>query len=119
MQALFEQILAGLLSRVADGNGRVQEAACSGLAELLEHAGACTHGAVLVPRLQVCWGAALPISAFHQHQDMLLLLSGGQAYLDTTVDLLLMFGCISCRVLHACRQHICNRMESLAHPCVG
>ncbi|WIA22073.1 hypothetical protein OEZ85_004416 [Tetradesmus obliquus] len=51
-EALFEQILAGLLSRVADGNGRVQEAACSGLAELLEHAGACTHGAVLVPRLQ-------------------------------------------------------------------
>ncbi|KAF6260222.1 ARM repeat-containing protein [Scenedesmus sp. NREL 46B-D3] len=51
-EALFEQILAGLLSRVADGNGRVQEAACSGLVELLEHAGTCTHGAVLVPRLQ-------------------------------------------------------------------
>jgi hypothetical protein len=53
LQALFEQILAGLLSRVAEGNGRVQEAACSGLAELLEHAGACTHGAVLIPRMQV------------------------------------------------------------------
>jgi hypothetical protein len=53
VQALFEQILAGLLSRIAEGNGRVQEAACSSLAELLEHAGACTHGAVLVPRVQV------------------------------------------------------------------
>jgi hypothetical protein len=53
VQTLFEQILAGLLSRVAEGNGRVQEAACSSLAELLEHAGACTHGAVLVPRMQV------------------------------------------------------------------
>eukprot|EP00882_Tetradesmus_deserticola_P010499 GHRQ01011091.1.p2 GENE.GHRQ01011091.1~~GHRQ01011091.1.p2 ORF type:complete len:227 (+),score=84.66 GHRQ01011091.1:3-683(+) len=51
-EALFEQILAGLLSRVADGNGRVQEAACSGLAELMEHAGTCTRGAVLVPRMQ-------------------------------------------------------------------
>jgi hypothetical protein len=58
LQALFEQILAGLLSRVADGNGRVQEAACSGLVELLEHAGACTHGAVLVPRMQVRLHAA-------------------------------------------------------------
>lgn len=53
LQALFEQILAGLLSRVADGNGRVQEAACSGLSELLDHAGHCTRGAVLYPRLQV------------------------------------------------------------------
>jgi hypothetical protein len=53
LQALFEQILAGLLSRVLEGNGRVQEAACSSLAELLEHAGNCTHGAVLVPRMQV------------------------------------------------------------------
>ncbi|KAF8063844.1 TRN1 [Scenedesmus sp. PABB004] len=51
-EALFEQVLAGLLGRVRDCNTRVQEAACSGLAELLEHAGAATHGLVLLPRLQ-------------------------------------------------------------------
>lgn len=53
VQALFESIMLGLLSCVRDHNGRVQEAACSGLAELLEHAGKCTHGAVIIPRMQV------------------------------------------------------------------
>jgi hypothetical protein len=53
VQALFDAILAGLLARVRDHNGRVQEAACSGLAEVLEHAGHCTQGAILVPRFQV------------------------------------------------------------------
>jgi hypothetical protein len=53
-QALFESIVAGLLTRVRDHNGRVQEAACSGLAEAMEHAGHCMRGAVLLPRLQVC-----------------------------------------------------------------
>lgn len=70
VQALFDAILAGLLACVRDHNGRVQEAACSGLAEVLEHAGHCTQGAILVPRFQVGWcgwgvitsgtGAALP-----------------------------------------------------------
>lgn len=53
LQALFESILLGLLTRVRDHNGRVQEAACSALAELMEHADHCTQGAVLLPRLQV------------------------------------------------------------------
>lgn len=52
-QALFGAVLAGLLGRVGDGNSRVQEAAVSGLAELLEHAGHTTRGAVLLPHLQV------------------------------------------------------------------
>lgn len=52
-QALFDSILSGLLARVTDHNGRVQEAACSGLAEVLEHAGHCTHGQILVPRFKV------------------------------------------------------------------
>lgn len=52
-QALFDSILAGLLARVRDHNGRVQEAACSGLAEVMEHAGHCTNGQILVQRYQV------------------------------------------------------------------
>jgi hypothetical protein len=53
LQALFDSILAGILARVRDHNGRVQEAACSGLAEVLEHAGHCTNGQILLPRFAV------------------------------------------------------------------
>lgn len=52
-QALFDSILGGLLARVRDHNGRVQEAACSGLAEVMEHAGHCTNGEILTPRFKV------------------------------------------------------------------
>jgi hypothetical protein len=39
---------------IACAHVAVQEAACSGLAEVLEHAGHCTGGEILVPRFKVC-----------------------------------------------------------------
>jgi hypothetical protein len=75
VQALFDAILAGLLARVRDHNGRVQEAACSGLAEVLEHAGHCTQGAILVPRFQVGWcgwggSQVVPVQRFRVEADV-------------------------------------------------
>jgi len=50
-EALFKSALGGVLARVGDHNRHVQQAACSALATMLEHAGAATDGGALLPHL--------------------------------------------------------------------
>lgn len=89
----------------------LQEAACSGLAEVLEHAGHCTGGEILVPRFKVrsivlvvvgarfadmlMWGYGLLFKALHGRGDPGAVLHGMLCFLITS-DSIVAHGSRSC-----------------------